>query len=78
MAVVNTVDNCLSNTIPVGNNPVAIGETPNALKLYVANQGDNTVNAFNVMDRSLRSVIAALSILLSGCPSAKTASGFMF
>jgi DNA-binding beta-propeller fold protein YncE len=41
----------------VGNNPVALAETPNALKLYVANQGDNTVSGFNVLDRSLRSVI---------------------
>jgi DNA-binding beta-propeller fold protein YncE len=57
IGVVNTQSNALTNTIPVGNNPVALAETPNALKLYVANEGDNTVSGFNVVDRSLRSVI---------------------
>jgi hypothetical protein len=58
VGVVNTQSNSLANTIPVGNNPVAIAETPNALKLYVANEADNTVSGFNVVDRSLRSLIS--------------------
>jgi DNA-binding beta-propeller fold protein YncE len=61
VGVVNTQSNSLTNTIPVGNNPVALAETPNALKLYVANQGDNTVSGFNVVDRSLRSVISGFN-----------------
>jgi DNA-binding beta-propeller fold protein YncE len=36
---INTVANVLLNTVPVGVNPVAMAETPNAFKLYVANQG---------------------------------------
>jgi len=56
VAVVNTQSNSLVATIPVGNNPVAIAETPNATKLYVANQGDGTLSAFNTSDRSPRSI----------------------
>jgi DNA-binding beta-propeller fold protein YncE len=56
VGVVNTTSNNLSNTIPVGANPVALAETPNGQKLYVANQGDNTVSGFNTVDRSARSV----------------------
>jgi DNA-binding beta-propeller fold protein YncE len=56
VAVVNTVANSLVATIPVGSNPFAIAETPNGQKLYVANQGDNTVNAFNSIDRSPRTI----------------------
>src|ERR1019366_3328466 len=52
--VVNTSANSLGATIPVGNNPVAMAETPNTQKLYVANQGDNTVSAFNTIYLSPR------------------------
>jgi len=45
--VVNTTANNLVATIPVGNNPEAMAETPNAQKLYVANQADNTISGFN-------------------------------
>ena len=45
--VVNTSANNLGATIPVGNNPDAMAETPNAQKLYVANQADNTISGFN-------------------------------
>jgi DNA-binding beta-propeller fold protein YncE len=43
VGVVNTVGNSLSGTFPVGNNPVAMAETPNTQKLYVANQDDSTI-----------------------------------
>jgi len=52
--VVNTISDNLVATIPVGNTPVAMAETPNTQKLYVANQGDNTVSGFNTSDRSQR------------------------
>jgi hypothetical protein len=45
-----------STTIPVGNNPVAMAETPDAKKLYVANQDDSTISGFNTVDRSSRTV----------------------
>src|ERR1019366_2096435 len=54
--VVNTTANNLVATIPVGNNPDAMVETPNAQKLYVANQGDSTIDGFNTADRSSRTV----------------------
>src|SRR5208282_32730 len=54
--VVNTTANNLVATIPVGNNPDAMAETPNAQKLYVANQADSTIDAFNTADRSSRTV----------------------
>jgi hypothetical protein len=54
--VVSTSANNLVATIPVGNNPDAMAETPNAQKLYVANQADNTIDGFNTADRSSRIV----------------------
>jgi DNA-binding beta-propeller fold protein YncE len=52
VGVINTSSNSLVATIPVGKNPDAIVETPNSQKLYVANQGDNTVSGFNVLGQS--------------------------
>jgi len=54
--VVNTNTNSLAATIPVGNNPVAMAETPDTQKLYVANQDDSTISGFNTKDRSSRTV----------------------
>lgn len=59
VGVVSTQSNALLATIPVGNNPVAIAETPNGKKLYVANQGSGTVSAFNTLDRSPRTINGA-------------------
>jgi DNA-binding beta-propeller fold protein YncE len=56
VGIVNTNSNTLTNTIPVGTNPVAIAETPNSQKLYVANQGSGTVSGFNTADRSARTI----------------------
>ncbi len=56
VAVVNTAQNTITATIPVGLNPVAIAETPDSKKLYVANYGDNTVGAFNTQDRTARTI----------------------
>lgn len=39
----NTAANIVNLTAPVGNGPVALAETADALNLYVLNQGDNTV-----------------------------------
>ena len=61
VGVVNTNSNSLVNTIPVGTNPVAIVETPNSQKLYVANQGDSTVSGFNTVDRSARTINGSFS-----------------
>jgi len=61
VGVVSTTQNVLGPTIPVGDNPVAIAETPDGKKLYVANKGSGTVSAFNTVDRTLRNFPIALS-----------------
>ena len=53
---INTASNVVSNTAPVGVHPVSLAETPNGLKLYVANQGDNTVSSLNVQTLSPNTV----------------------
>jgi DNA-binding beta-propeller fold protein YncE len=47
VAVINTTNNNITTEVMVGNNPVAMAETPDGTKLYVANHGDGTLNAFN-------------------------------
>lgn len=54
VGVVSTQSNNMVATITVGNNPVALAVTPDKSKLYVANQGDLTINGFNTVDRSAR------------------------
>lgn len=56
VSAINTFSNVVSNTAPVGLNPVALAETPNGLKLYVANQGSNTVSSLNTVDLSQNTV----------------------
>jgi len=62
VGVINTQSNNLVATIPVGNNPDALAVTPDNSKLYVANQGDNTVSGFNTLDRSSRTVNGSLTM----------------
>jgi YVTN family beta-propeller protein len=62
IAKINTATNVVTNTASVepavpapvtpAPNPVSMAETPNAFKLYVANQGNNTVTSFNPVDLS--------------------------
>jgi len=61
VAKINTATNVVTNAATVyqpsapaspAPNPVAMAETPNGLKLYVANQGNNTVSSFNTLDLS--------------------------
>ncbi len=49
---VNTTSNVVTNTVAVGTNPVSLAETPNAFKLYVANQASNTVSTLSPVDLS--------------------------
>ena len=55
--------NSLDHTFPVGNNPVAMAETPNAQKLYVANHDDNSISGFTVNSGNLttRTVIGSFN-----------------
>jgi YVTN family beta-propeller protein len=52
VSAINATTNVVSNTAPVGMNPVSLAEMPNGLKLYVANQGDNTISSLNTVDLS--------------------------
>jgi YVTN family beta-propeller protein len=56
VSVINTLTNVVSNTASVGLQPVALAETPDGLKLYVANQGGNSVSSLNVADLSQNTV----------------------
>jgi DNA-binding beta-propeller fold protein YncE len=55
LAVVNTSTSTVA-TLPVGDNPVAVAETPDGKKVYVADKGSNSISAFNTSDRSARPV----------------------
>jgi len=55
--VINTTVFAVSNSAPVGAHPVALAEMPDALKLYVANEGDNvtpngSISSLNAQDLS--------------------------
>jgi YVTN family beta-propeller protein len=60
LAVINTAANNVVTLIQVSANPaadpVALAETPDGSKLYVANHGDNSVAAFNTVDQSARTI----------------------
>jgi YVTN family beta-propeller protein len=48
ISAINAALNVVSNSAPVGVHPVGLAQTPNGLKLYVANQGDNSVSSFTI------------------------------
>jgi DNA-binding beta-propeller fold protein YncE len=56
VAALSTSLNTITNSTPVGIQPVALAETPNGLKLYVANQGSNTISSLNTVDLSSNAV----------------------
>ncbi len=59
VAAVSTATNGVTNPlITVGNHPVALAETPDQKKLYAANQGDGTVTAISLVDRTVSQTIA--------------------
>ncbi|MGB6250597.1 MAG: hypothetical protein WCC78_16370 [Terriglobales bacterium] len=53
VGVINTSANAQVATVPVGNTPVAMTETPDGKKLYVANLGDSTISGFNTQTANL-------------------------
>ena len=59
VAMISTTSLVLTAEIPVGKNPVAITETPNAQKVYVVNQGDTpgTVTVIQTADNSVQGTI---------------------
>jgi hypothetical protein len=65
VGVVNTTSNNMFATIPLStnpsSNPVAMAVTSDNSKLYVANQGDNTVSGFNTVGLSTRTIIGSFN-----------------
>ena len=57
VAAISTASEVVTNNITVGTNPVALAETPDASKVYVANQGTNgsggSVTVINTLDKSV-------------------------
>ena len=55
VSAISTVNNVLTNTIPVGVNPATMAELPNGQKLYVANKGNGggngSVSSVNTIDK---------------------------
>ncbi len=59
VAAISTATNvALNPLITVGSHPVALAETPDQKKLYSVNQGDGTVTAISVVDRTVTQTIA--------------------
>jgi DNA-binding beta-propeller fold protein YncE len=52
VSAISTSLSTVVNTGTVGTNPVAMAELPDALKLYVANQGSNSISDVNPVDLS--------------------------
>ena len=57
-AISATTNAMLSPLIAVGAHPVALAETPDRKKLYAVNQGDGTVTAISLLDRTVTQTIA--------------------
>jgi DNA-binding beta-propeller fold protein YncE len=53
LGVINTNSSSLIATLPVGNGPIAVAETPNAKQVYVANQTDSTIDGFDINGQNL-------------------------
>jgi YVTN family beta-propeller protein len=57
VAAISTSSNVITNSITVGTGPVALAETPDTQKVYVANSGaggaGGSVTAINTMDKSV-------------------------
>lgn len=58
VGVINAVTAQLTDTVLVGNHPVALAELPNGLKLYCVNQNDGTVSVISTADKVVLTTIA--------------------
>lgn len=58
VAAISIGTNAVTNTIPVGVNPIALVETPNAQKLYAVNQGSDSVTSINAVGKTVNGTIA--------------------
>jgi YVTN family beta-propeller protein len=58
VAAISTASNVIATTIPVGINPVALAETPDSKKLYVANQASDSVTSINTIDKTVNATLS--------------------
>ena len=65
VGIINASTAQLTDTVPVGNNPVALAELPNGSKLYCVNQNDGTVSVISTLDK----VVIGLPIPVGNMPS---------
>jgi YVTN family beta-propeller protein len=59
VSVISTATNAVTHTVSVGINPIALAETPDGKKLFVANQGtgaNGSVNSISTVDNSSKAV----------------------
>ncbi|MBV8052579.1 MAG: YncE family protein [Acidobacteriaceae bacterium] len=63
ISAISTVNNVITNTIPIGGTPVAMAEMPNAQKLYVANgataAANGSVVSINTVDKTVNQPVVA-------------------
>src|SRR5258708_35766617 len=64
VSAINAVSDVVIGTVAVGNQPVALAETPNSQKLYVANQASGSVTSVNIPGFS----VATLNIPVGSAP----------
>lgn len=57
VGVIDSATGALTDSIPVGNNPVALAELPSGAKLYCANQNDGTVSVISTQDKLVLTTI---------------------
>jgi YVTN family beta-propeller protein len=68
VSVINTADNTMRDTIPVGKYPFGISMTPDGKFAYVSNYGDNSVSVIDTDPDSVdfNQVITTISVGLNG------------
>ena len=54
--MINTGNNTVTATIPVGAGPVGVAITSDGTKVYVANSSDNTVSVINTATSAVTSI----------------------
>jgi YVTN family beta-propeller protein len=63
VSAISVGSNVITDTVPVGANPMALVETPDNRHLYVANQGGNSVTSIDPADRLVQTTIMDASIV---------------
>lgn len=71
VAAISTSENSISNIayLAAGSHPVAMVETPDALNLYVLNQGADSLGAYSVTDLSPQDLTTLASIPVGNTPA---------